>query len=215
MIERGDHGSGIKALEDLGPEASARADVSRALFAAYAATKNDREAMRAAKRWLRADPKVDVGSEQTLRTEVRDAALVADKTIADEAFSLLENDMGTEGWDLLYDIAYGASGSQYASAAARAKDAIRKGSRARMSPALAVTADLHAAWGSCGALKGLLDRAVDKGDERTLALLKQLVLPRIQGHFKKVDLLGCLHDRDKTLDKAVASLDEKVRAKKK
>jgi eukaryotic-like serine/threonine-protein kinase len=214
-MDRGDHGTGIKALEDLGSAVEGRADAQRALFKAYAATKNDKEALKAARRWLKADPKLDVAGEKDLRLAVRDSAISEQKPLADDAFSLMESEMGTEGWDMIYDIAYGTSGTNYKNAAERSKALLRKGDRAKMTPALAVTLELQAAsGGGCLGIKSMLDRAAEKGDVRTLMLLRQLVAPRVVGHYKKQDTLGCIHGADKPLDKAIASLDERVSKKK-
>jgi hypothetical protein len=80
-----------------------------------------------------------------------------------------------------------------------------------MSPALAVTVELHAASNNCGAIKGLLDRAAEKGDERTLSVLKPLTTPRIVGHWKKQDLLGCIHEG--SLNRAIGDLETRLRKK--
>lgn len=120
--------------------------------------------------------------------------------------------MGTVGWDDLYDIAYGASGSNYPAASKRAKTELARGDRAKMSPGLAVAVDLHAAstTNNCIAIKGLLERASNNGDERALALMKQLAAPRVVGHWRKQDMLGCIHEG--SLKQASATLEEHIRA---
>jgi hypothetical protein len=83
-----------------------------------------------------------------------------------------------------------------------------------MSPALQVALDLQGA-GASGAAKTHLDRAASVGDERALYLLRQLstMHQMKQSGFRKVDLLGCLHDGQ--LARAIASLEERLRQKKK
>ncbi|AKU96522.1 Serine/threonine protein kinase PrkC, regulator of stationary phase [Labilithrix luteola] len=218
MIERGDYGSGIKRLEELGESAQGREDVHRALLTAYSQTDRSKDAMREAGAVLRANPNLDLPKEVKLRVEIRDTALKEgskdpnQKGAADEAFVLLENQMGTVGWDDLYDIAYGTSGAQYPKAAARAKAMLARGDRQKMSPALQVAVDLTGNGASCAA-KNNFDRAARDGDERALAILKTLVAPRLVGHWKKQDVLGCIHEG--SLTKTIAALEERVRAQKK
>ena len=218
MIDRGDYGSGIKALEELGDDVRGREDVHRALLAAYSATDHSKEAMREAGAILKSNPNLALKDEVKLRVEVRDTALkegtrdASQKAAVDEAFSLLEDQMGTIGWDDLYDIAYGTSGQQYPKAASRAKTSLLRGDRSKMSPGLAVTVDLQAAGPTCS-VKNFFDRAAEKGDERTLALLKPLVAPRIAGHFRKTDVLACIH-ADGSLNKTIGAIEDRLRALK-
>jgi serine/threonine-protein kinase len=215
MIDRGDNASGIKKLEDLGSEVEDREDVHRALFNAYSKMQDkEKEALREAKLWLKANPQLDVSNEDNLRVFVRNQALREgeQKDIADTAFALLEGPMGAAGWDILYDIAFGTSGVNYTKAAERAKRTLLRGDRKKMSEALAITMDLHAVGASCAA-KALFDRAADKGDERTSFLLKQWVAPRWIGHFRKQDMLGCIHEG--SLTKTIQSIDDRVKTQKK
>ncbi|HSO40708.1 MAG TPA: serine/threonine-protein kinase [Labilithrix sp.] len=220
MIDRGDYGSGIKKLEDLGDATASREDVHRALLNAYSSTDRPKEAMREAGLVLKTNPNIVLRDEVKFRVEVRDTALkegtkdASQKIAVDEAFALLENQMGTIGWDDVYDIGYGQSGTQYPKAAARARSALAKGERAKMSTALQVTMDLHAAGQTCAA-KNHFERAQKEGDERSLALLKQLTTAHAikQSGFKKIDLLGCLHDGQ--LARTIAGLEERLRAGRK
>ena len=223
MIDRGDYGSGIKRLEELGDAVEGREDVHRALFTAYSATDRSKDAVREAGLVFKANPNLDVRGEVKLRVEVRDAALkepkenakdASAKALADEAFSVLENQMGTVGWDDIYDIGYGTSGAQYPAAAARARKILTRGERSKMSPALQIALELQGAGATCAA-KNLFDRAQTVGDERALYLLKQLstMHQMKQQGFKKIDLLGCLHDGQ--LARTIAALEERLRQKKK
>jgi eukaryotic-like serine/threonine-protein kinase len=217
MIDRGDYGSGIKKLEELGDAVHGREDVHRALLNAYSSTDRPKEAMREAGLVLKTNPNIALRDEVKLRVEIRDTALkegskdASQKPAVDEAFSLLENLMGTIGWDDLYDIGYGQSGTQYPKAAARARSTLAKGERAKMSPALAVAIDLHAAGQTCG-VKNHFERAQKEGDERSLALLKPLTQAHVmkQNGFKKTDLLACLHDGQ--LARTISALEERLRA---
>jgi serine/threonine-protein kinase len=217
MIDRGDYGSGIKKLEELGAAVLGREDVHRALLNAYTSTDRPKEAMREAGLVLKTNPNLVLRDEVKLRVDIRDTALkegskdTSQKGAVDVAFGLLENQMGTIGWDDLYDIGYGQSGAQYPKAAARARSTLAKGERAKMSPALQAAMDLHAAGQSCAA-KNYFERAQKEGDERSLVLLKQLTTAHIvkQSGFKKTDLLACLHDGQ--LAHTIAALEDRLKA---
>jgi eukaryotic-like serine/threonine-protein kinase len=220
QIDKGNYGSGIEALENLGAEAQGREDVHRALFKAYSQTDRPKEAMREVGLVMKANPDLDLlaADNIVLRQEVRNTALLegqpsANKGAVDEAWSLLTGRLGTVGFDDLYDIAYGRSGMSpgYQKGRDRALREIVRADRSKMSPALAVTVELHAATNSCGAIKALLDRAAEKGDERTLNVLRQYSAPRLQGHWRKQDLLGCIHEG--SLSKAIADLEGRLRRK--
>jgi tRNA A-37 threonylcarbamoyl transferase component Bud32 len=223
MIDRGDYGSGIKRLEELGDAVEGREDVHRALFTAYSATDRTKDAVREAGLVFKANPNLDARSEVKLRVEVRDAALkeprenakdATAKALADEAFAVLEGQMGTVGWDDIYDIGYGTSGAQYPAAAGRARKLLTRGERSKMSPALQIALDLQSAGATCAA-KNHFERAQSVGDERALYLLKQLstMHQMKQSGFKRIDLLGCLHDGQ--LARTIAALEERLRQQKK
>ncbi|MDB4933765.1 MAG: Serine/threonine protein kinase PrkC, regulator of stationary phase [Labilithrix sp.] len=220
MINRGDYGSGIKRLEELGEAVQGREDVHRALFTAYSATDRTKDAVHEAGLVFKSNPNLDIPSEKKLRVEIRDAALkegskdAAAKGAVDEAFNVLETQMGPAGWDDIYDIGYGLSGAQYPKAQDRARRVLARGERSKMSAPLAVTLDLQAAGVSCAA-KNHFDRAAKDGDERTLALLKPLTTAHAikQNGFRKSDALACLHDGQ--LARTIASVEQNVRAKHK
>ncbi len=220
MIDRGDYGSGIKRLEELGDAAQGREDVHRALFTAYSATDRTKEAVREAGLVFKSNANLDVRAEVKLRVEIRDAALKDGskdekaKLAVDEAFNILEGQMGTVGWDDIYDIGYGTSGAQYPKSATRARAVLARGERAKMSAPLQVALELQAAGQSCAA-KNHFDRAQKEGDERALALLKPLTTAHLirQAGFRKTDALACLHDGQ--LARTIAALEERLRAKKK
>ena len=216
QIDKGNYGSGIEAIENLGPEAQNREDVHRALFKAYNQTDKPREAMREVGLVMKANPSADLTSPDgiALRQEVRNTALLlgqpnANKGAVDAAWNLLDGELGSIGYDDLYDIAYGKSGTNYPKAQERAKSDILKADRSKMTRELAVTVELLASWGSCQGLRGLLDKAVERGDERTLYVLKTLGPPRMQGAYRKHDLLACIHEG--SLVKATTDLENKLK----
>ncbi len=225
MIERGDYGSGIKKLEELGDKASGREDVHRALLTAYSATDRDKDAMREAAvvlNILKAKPGADADQlekEKKLRTEVRNTAVKTGskdpetQAGADHAWSLLENEMGPVGWGTIWELGFGAAGEPYPDARARAKAAYKKpGAKAKMGPANAVTYDLFSVGKSCAA-KSFFERAVTDGDDRTLDLLKQLEAPQyVKSGWKTRDALACVHEG--SLKKTITALQENLAAKK-
>jgi len=219
-INVGDYGSGVQALEELGPEAQGREDVHRALFKAYDKQDKPKEAMREIALVLKATPDIDLTLSENIpfREAARNTALLegqpgANKGAVEDAWGLLTGRLGPVGLDDLYDIAYGRSGLTpgYQKARERAQREIVKSDRSKMSPALAVTVDLHAAGFNCSAIKPLLERAGSQGDERTLNVLKPLTAPRLQGHWRKVDLLGCIHEG--SLTKSIAELESRLKKK--
>ncbi len=218
MIDRGDYGSGIKKLEDLGEATAAREDVHRALLNAYSATDRPKEAMREAGLVLKTNPNIALLQEVKFRVEVRDTALKegskepAQKAAADEAFGLLENQMGTVGWDDVYDIAYGRSGRDYPNAAKRAQRALAKGERAKMSPPLQVAMDLHGSGTASCAFKSHLERAQKEGDERSLVLLQQIAALHKPTGNRRVDRTNeCFNDG--AVAKGITAMEQRLRKK--
>ncbi|MBX3185806.1 MAG: serine/threonine protein kinase [Labilithrix sp.] len=224
LIEGGDYGSGIKRLDELGDAVAGREDVHRALLEAYTKTNKPNDAIKEAALVLKSNPNLALKDEVKLRVLVRDTAIKEglskdpdDVAAVEKAFSLLENEMGTIGWDDLYGIGWGASGTNYPKAATRAKGAVARGQRSKMSPELQVAVDLRSAGVSCAA-KNHFDRAQEKGDERALEILKHLstqhqMVVKVNGHRKtQVDALACLHDGQ--LARAIAALEERMKLQK-
>ncbi|MBX3230434.1 MAG: serine/threonine protein kinase [Labilithrix sp.] len=219
-IDKGNYGSGIEALQSLPPDAQNREDVHKALFKAYSQTDKPREAMREVGLVMKANPSFDLRGPEgvTLRQEVRNTALLwgqpsANKGAVDDAWALLDGELGAIGFDDLYDIGYGQSGVNYPKAVERAKADLAKADKSKMSPALAITVELHAAEkvNNCMAIRGMLDRAVERGDERTLYVFKTLAPPRFVGHFRPKDMLGCIHEG--SLVKATTDLEARLKKK--
>ncbi len=224
QIEKSNYGSAIEALESLEAPARDREDVHRALFKAYAQTDRLREAMLEVRRLVRARPDLDWRAAENIaiRQEVRNTALLeghagANTDAVAEAWRLLAGALGAVGLDDLYDIAWGRAGLDpgYQRAKERAKRDIARAERGAMSPALAVTIELHAvASGNCPPIKALLERAGEAGDERTLAVLRTLTTPRIvrgEGFRRAHDALQCIHEG--SLARAIAAIEERSRKK--
>ncbi len=205
-IEKGDFATAIDtltALEKSGPD---RADLHELLERAYTGARNSKEAMREAGLWLTAD--ADAAADAKLEEDVRNAALFRDAQ--DDAFALLESKMGPRGIDILYDIAYGASGRQYPQAATRAHHSLDSDDvRGRASPALAIVLDFRDAK-QCDAKRALLDRAGEHGDARMLVVLQPYLGTHGCGFLSHSDCYPCLH-KDSALHDAITAIQDRVR----
>jgi eukaryotic-like serine/threonine-protein kinase len=205
-IDKGDFATAIEQLtgvEKAGPD---RADVHQLLERAYTGARNSREAMREGGLWLASDP--NASADPKLQEDVRNAALFKDAQ--DDAFALLESKMGALGIDILYDIAFGASGRQYPQAATRARRSLDVDDvRGRASPAVAVLLDFREAK-TCDAKRGLLDRAADHGDARMLLLLQPYLATRGCGFLSHADCYPCMH-KDTQLKDTMSAIEERAR----
>jgi serine/threonine-protein kinase len=204
-IDKGDYATAIDTLTAVEKIATDRADVHQLLERAYTGVRNSREAMREAGQWLVTDS--NASTDPKLQEDVRNAALFKDSQ--DDAFALLESKMGTLGIDILYDIAYGASGKQYPQAAARARRSLDMDDvRGRASPALSVLLDFKEAK-TCDARRTLLDRAGQYGDARMLVVLQPYAMTHGCGFFGRSDCFPCMH-KDTALRDAMSSIEDRM-----
>jgi serine/threonine-protein kinase len=204
-IEKGDYATAIDALGALEKSAPDRPDVHELLERAYTGVRNAKDAMREAALWLTAD--ANAAADPKLEEDVRNAALFKDSQ--DDAFNLLESQMGPRGIDILYDIAYGASGRQYPQAAARAKHSLENEQvQGRASPALAVLLDFRDAK-TCDAKRALLDRVREHGDARLLVILQPYTAARGCGFLGQRDCYPCMH-KDTALRDAISAVEERA-----
>ena len=222
QIDKGDYGSGVEAIDALGPDAQGREDVHRALFKAYSLTDKPLQEMNEVGLIMKANPMAVTNPDGlALRQAVRNMALLqgqptANKAAVNAAYALLDGGvLGTLGYDDLYDIGYGNSGTAYPQASERARNELAKADRTKMSPALAVTEEINVAVNgfNCPAVRSLLDRAVETGDERTVFTLKTIAAPRMVGKgWKAKDALACIHEG--SLVKATNDLDVRLKQRK-
>jgi serine/threonine-protein kinase len=204
-IDKGDFATAIDELTGVESKPPDRADVHALLERAYTGVRNTPSAMREAGLWLAIAP--DAAADLKLQEDVRNAALVKDGQ--DDAFALLESRMGMRGIDILYDIAYGASGKLYPQAAARAKRSLdMQDVRGRASPALAVLLQFRDAK-TCDAKHDLLDDARDKGDARMIAQLQPYQAARGCGFLGRSDCWPCMH-RDHMLTDAIQAITDRA-----
>jgi serine/threonine-protein kinase len=204
-IDRGDFATAIDELTGVEKKEPDRSDVHMLLERAYTGVRSTREAMREAGLWLAGDP--NGAADTKLQEDVRNAALF--REAQDDAFTLLESKMGMRGVDILYDIAYGASGRQYPQAATRAKRSLEmEDVRGRASPALSALLDFRDAR-PCEAKHSLLERVRDQGDARLLSILQSYEATRGCGFLGRSDCYPCMH-RDHLLADAMSSIQERA-----
>jgi serine/threonine-protein kinase len=204
-IDKGDFATAIDALTTLEKAGPDRPDEHELLERAYTGVRNTREAMRETGLWLASD--ANASADPKLEEDVRNAALLKDSQ--DDAFALLEAQMGARGIDILYDIAFGASGRQYPQAAARARHSLDVDDvRGRASPALAILLDFRDAK-TCDAKRALLDRAHDHGDARLLLILQPDIASRGCGFLGQRDCYPCMH-KDTALRDAMSAIEERA-----
>jgi serine/threonine protein kinase len=205
-IDKGDFATAIDELTALEKTSADRPDEHQLLERAYTGARNARDAMREAGLWLASDANAE--ADPKLQEDVRNAALF--KEAQDDAFTLLESKMGQRGIDILYDIAFGASGRQYPQAAARARHSLDVDDvRGRASPALAVLLDFREAK-TCDSKRALLDRAGDHGDARLLLVLQPYLGTHGCGFLSRSDCYPCLH-KDTALKDAMSAIEERAR----
>ncbi|MGD0677882.1 MAG: serine/threonine-protein kinase [Polyangiaceae bacterium] len=204
-IDKADFATAIDQLTGVEKGNPDRADVHMGLEKAYTGARNGRDAMREAGLWLAADP--SAAADHKLEEDVRNAALV--KETQEQAFELLESKLGSVGVDILYDIAFGATGRLYPQAASRAKRSLTANAvRGRASNALGVLLELREAKG-CEAKHALLERARDQGDARILTVLQQFEATRGCGFLNVADCYPCMR-RDGLLGEAIAAIEERI-----
>jgi serine/threonine-protein kinase len=204
-IDKGDFATAIDELSALEKKDTDRADVHMLLERAYTGVRNAPSAMSEADLWLGADP--SAAADLKLQEDVRNAALFRDAQ--DQAFVLLESRMGMRGVDILYDIAFGASGRLYPQAASRAKQSLgRSDVKGRASPALSVLLQFRDAK-TCEQKHALLQDAGDKGDGRMAAVLTQYQSSRGCGFLGRSDCYPCLH-KDTELRDALTEIQERI-----
>jgi serine/threonine-protein kinase len=204
-IDKGDFATAIDELTAIEKKDPGREDVHMLLEHAYTGVRNTAGAMREAELWLGVDP--SAAADLKLQEDVRNAALF--KESQDDAFALLESHMGMRGVDIIYDIAYGASGRLYPQAATRAKQSLEKSDvKGRASPALGVLLSFRDAK-TCDQKHALLQDAGDKGDGRMAGVLTGYQGTRGCGFLGRSDCYPCMH-KDTALKDAIQEIQERI-----
>mgnify|MGYP001158836118 CR=1 FL=1 len=200
-MEAGDTARGVALLGPRSGDADCPPQVHRALMTALKES-DPRRALVELNRLVKRSPRARSGVD--VLVVARDLAL--GEAAADEAFTALRSELGANGIDVLYELAYGAYAHQYPKARERARATLTDPAvRGRADDALAVALDLRAASGC--EWKPLLDRAAKVGDRRSLTQLQAVAARR----RPRRDPLACLR-ADGSLDKAIAAIQARVRA---
>jgi eukaryotic-like serine/threonine-protein kinase len=204
-IDKGDFATAIDELAAVEDKDPTRADVHMLLERAYRGVRNPAGEMREAEHWLAVD--ANAASDLKLQEDIRNAALMPDAQ--DAAFTLLESKMGMRGIDLLFDIAYGASGRLYPQAAARARKALDLPDvRKRSSPALSILLRFRDAK-TCDQKHALLDEVRDVADARMISQLQPYESTRGCGFLGRTDCYPCMH-KDHVLQDAKQGITDRM-----
>ena len=165
---------GEAGLEDLARRYPKDPAVLRALLLEHAAQPRGQSgALSAARRLLEIAPGA-AGDEDLRRVVISAAGGPPD--VASQAFDLMAGPMGSDGLDLLYDLALKSPAlKERAMRLLGGPNALQ-----RATPALRVAYELRAA-SSCDARKALLARAAEDGDRRAVEVLTPLTVAKSRG----------------------------------
>jgi serine/threonine-protein kinase len=198
---------GPEALEALAKEFPDDLGIQQKLVVSYYAQGKSSDAVRTARALAAKDGGKGVDAD-VVSTVAAIASQGGKGAADDEAFGLLEAELGERGVDALIDL----SGKPPAASRIRATKSLAKPEvRAHASKAAAVLLDFKAAKG-CEARRDLLDRAKEDGDARTLALLKAMKSTRGCGFLGTRDCFPCLR-KDGALDDAIEAIEARSRPK--
>lgn len=196
---------GPQALEDLASKYPNDPRPLKLLGRAHMAANQPVKALDAYRRLFKIDPKMLSDSEVQ-----ENVVLAATRPESEDyAFQLMEREMGWQGVDALYRLAYDSK-SKSPKAAARAKKSLKtEAIRKKASKAAQIALDMWAA-GGCEPKYKLLERARDDGDERTLVQLRALTSSSGCGFLGMGDCWKCMR-RSNLLTEAIKAIDERTK----
>jgi serine/threonine protein kinase len=206
---RAAHGSGDREWQRLVDRYPDDPRVLRGLVMAHASHAGGLgDAMKAARRLFRVAP------EQAERRDMQYLVQRAAETRgppAERAWNMMLQDMGSAGPDVLYRLI--VTQPRLAERARRLLDS--PAARRRMTPALGIAYELKSAR-SCAARLPLLDRAVELGDERALAVLAGLSTgtQRGCGRNKRQPCAPACRAQVEPFRGAVAKLSQRLKARR-
>ncbi len=194
--------SGLPALLGLAKQYPGDPRVQRTVAHTYMAQKNGLEALR----WLARVVAID--GSVIREGELLQAAMLAvnDRDAMAASISLLENELGARGVDVLYTLAVRPGPSRIKNSVQRSFT--KADVRARASAAAAVAIELHAAQ-ECTAKRALLPRAAQVGDRRALIHLKSLTQVHNCGPYGMIDCWACLR-ADTALRSAITTIEART-----
>jgi len=195
---------GREALELLAGRYPSDPRIGHALVRVYSSHRLHVEAMHAIARLATLEPELDRNAE-IARLIV--AALGAAPEASEAAATLMEQDLGSAGVDLLYDLTTRQTQARWKG---RLHQALAKPEvLAKASPGTRAALDLRTAK-SCDAKRALLPRVARDGDQRALTQLRGLVGQQGCGFFNLGDCWPCLR-RDRVLQETISAVEARLK----
>jgi len=152
---------------------------------------------------LALDPKV---AEESTASDVL-AAAARKRATVDAAFALLQDQMGSAGATVLYDLSIDSDAAL--PLRQRAEQWLKSDAFKKVAPPdVEIAAALRYST-SCSARHDVLSRAAEKGDKRTLAFLKVIKVPSGCGRRANKDCFPCLR-KDSALKDAIAAIEKRA-----
>jgi hypothetical protein len=200
--------SGIPALAALAEQYPQDVQVRRLAAQQLLAQGNGLDALR----WMGKALALDRSSVPAAEaTQAAALAFGKDSGSTETVLTLLETDLGSIGFDVLYALA-SQLGQSRQNVALLNQSLAKPQVRRSASAAALITQDLRAAE-QCDAKHALLKKAAQLGDHRTLEQLRRLTLTRNCGPLGLVDCWPCLR-QDAALLKAIANIEARINAGK-
>lgn len=195
---------GPEAMETLASRYPSDARILRALLKSYTSQRRHVEAMRLIAKLAVIDPGAEEDSE-VIHSIV--AAVQGDAESVDAAATLLEQDFGEAGVDLLYDLTVKQTGAGWKP---RLNQSLTKPELlAKASPPTRLALELRMAK-RCESKRDLLPRAQQEGDRRALAQLKSLAQTQGCGFLGLRDCWPCLR-KSRVLQDAITALEARTK----
>ena len=191
-------------METLASRYPSDARILRALLKSYTSQRRYVEAMRLIAKLATLDPSAGSDSE-VVRSIV--AAVQGDAEAVEAVATLLEQDLGEAGVDLLYDLTAKQTGASWKP---RLNQSLTKPEvLAKASPAARLAIELRGAK-RCETKRDLLPRIQKEGDRRALALLKSLTQTQGCGFLSLQDCWPCLR-KTRALQDAITALEARTK----
>lgn len=195
---------GLEAMATLGSRYPADPRIQHALLRNYTSQHRHAEAMRVIAKLATLDPGAGTDSE-VIRGIV--AAVQGDPDSVEATAILLEQDLGADGVDLLYDLTVKQTGARWKP---RLNHSLTKPEvLAKASPAARLALELRAAK-FCEAKRALLPRVQKEGDRRALIQLRSLAQTQGCGIFSLQDCWPCLR-KTRALQDAMTALESRTK----
>ncbi|MGE0325047.1 MAG: protein kinase [Polyangiaceae bacterium] len=193
---------GVEALEKLSKTYPDDTTVMLELARAYALKERRSDAVEVIDKAVQKNPdsRKDPGVASTLWVAAQD------EKSQDQAFALLQGAMGEKGADIIYDLVT-TDGVKHKVVARAEKWLASEQFQKNSSPALNIAVALRTAK-SCGQKHGLLLRAKNVGDKRSLPYLHRFATPTGCGRGGRSDCNPCMR-KDDLLKQAIETIEKR------